>query len=328
MFKFDSSRTLVTEENTKKMPQASSALPSHEHGVHHHHHRSLLEKAVKTYGNKQKLQFFPHDHTTKTDAISSPPPLVVVIGWYGSKFRFVSKYVEIYTAKGFDVLAYIPDSLELFIEYFSIQGVKAVLDMVEKDQRENETGFMLHCFSNNGGFFLAKMMAVLEDNVLQYEFVKKQYKGVIADSFPGINTEDTGAMVVLAGYPYDKKEKKIIPDKTSIGIFGIIIRFLLYYFFYYYYQVSNGSVKFYAGYLDNLKKIPAIFGKDSPILVIYADADFIVPSKMVREFWSNYKGASNLDIKCFEGDIDHIKIFVSEPQKYRSAVENFCSNNL
>ncbi|KAG2373674.1 hypothetical protein C9374_011963 [Naegleria lovaniensis] len=315
---------------------SSSSSQHHPHGKevsqtkHIHEHRSALVKLVKQFGNKHKLQFFPRDHIDSDESnLSLPSPLVVILGWYGSKFRFVSKYAEIYNAWGYDVLAYIPDSWELFAKYYSEQGVKTILNMIEKDQKETETGFMIHSFSNNGGIFVSRTMEILSSSGNEYSFVKKQYRGLIADSFPGVNTEDLGALAVLSGYSYDKKAQKIIPDKSNIGIIGTIMRLIIYYLFYLYYFVFTGLFKtYFETYLAGLRKTTSVFGNQTPILVIYADQDFIVPAKQVHRFWSSFNDAKNLKLSCFEGNIDHIKIFIAEPEKYRSELEAFTSTNV
>lgn len=187
--------TRTSFSHSKTMREDSQKTKSH-----HEEHRSVLVKLVKQFGNKHKLQFFPRDHIASNESnLVLPSPLVVILGWYGSKFRFVSKYAEIYNAWGYDVLAYIPDSWELFAKYYSEKGVKTILNIIEKDQKETESGFMIHSFSNNGGIFVSRMMEILESLSNEYTFVKKHYRGLIADSFPGVNTEDLGALAVLAG---------------------------------------------------------------------------------------------------------------------------------
>ncbi|EFC42699.1 hypothetical protein NAEGRDRAFT_80311 [Naegleria gruberi] len=175
---------------------------------HHSNSRETLQRLVQKFGNKNKLQFFEHDDIGSENP-KNIPPLVLLIGWYGSKFRFVSKYTAIYTRKGYDVLSYIPDSWELFSKKASLNGVEKILDMIEVDQKENESSFIVHAISNNGGLFVARMMALLDSNKNDYINVRKGYRGLISDSFPGVNTEDADAISVLAGYNYDKKLKKI-----------------------------------------------------------------------------------------------------------------------
>ena len=299
--------------------------------------RTKLIQNVEKFGKPSKLQFFEHEHIGNRDdnhEFSRTPPLILMIGWYGSSFRFVSKYADIYTKVGYDVLAYIPDSLELFVEKYSMQGAITILDLLEKDQRETETGFTMHCFSNNGGLFLANLMSAMEQenqiSSLTYTFVRRQFRGLIADSFPGFNTTDTGAIAVLSGYNYDRKHGKIADDKHRVGFIAMLMRWFFYYLFYFYYYVSSLYQSFAANYQQKLRKIPQVFNKDTPILVIYAKNDFIVPYDQVEMFWKNYSGMdqSNLRLKCFEGEIEHIRIFTNEPEKYTRELETFMHNFL
>ncbi|KAL9655698.1 hypothetical protein ABK040_004931 [Willaertia magna] len=339
--------------------------------------RKIIPQLVKQFNQPSYLQFIPATTTNATNESSNTQqqqqqnnivnhPLIIIFGWYGSTFKYLSKYISIYTNLGFDVLCFIPQTIHLFSTYYSNKAVNLILNLIFKDQQENKNvPFLFHSFSNNGGMFISQLFYELNNlknnlqNCENYKIFKENCKGLIADCFPGFNSKDIGVLYILSGYRFDIKNNKILENTNNNNWFftrwfNQLKRFLMFCCFYFLYRVPPFNYlmnkKRSDFYLFNLSKINELFEKDFPLLVLYCKNDYLVPFDQVEEFWKNKIGIDCVEkvddddklvvgeekklllfkkrkMVLFAGEnVEHVKMLVAEPERYKKEILDFVTN--
>ncbi|XP_077994570.1 uncharacterized protein LOC144448264 [Glandiceps talaboti] len=104
-------------------------------------------------------------------------PTVLMFTWMSAKRRYINKYVDVYTSKGYDVLVVKMDPINLVWPSTGEAVAQQVLDYIEK--RENS--LIIHSFSV-GGHIFGEMLHKMEKKPERYVGVRSRIVGQIFDS--------------------------------------------------------------------------------------------------------------------------------------------------
>lgn len=138
--------------------------------------------------------FFPDTMNSEKSKL----PVVVMIGWWGSRVHQVSKIAQkLWLKKGYTVVVVIPTSLHLFFPYSAKIAASSLVKLLgsngvwqQYSSRANvtsPTSIVFHLFSNNGALFWSVVNRALGGSPLMHIV-----RGVIYDSCPGDLTFKAG----------------------------------------------------------------------------------------------------------------------------------------
>jgi hypothetical protein len=157
--------------------------------------------------------------------------------------------------------------------------------------------------------------------------------GYIAEAHPGFNVSDPRATEVLAGRGISPIEEQEIREKGIERKEPPVTNILMYYWalFCSYILVLVYRLKHYSAadaseYFDSnySKSLGSDLNAKWPVLVLYSEEDFIVPSTYVEQFWTKFAKKGNVTLKKFSGNYaHHMKIFVKHGDEYCAEISNF-----
>lgn len=306
----------------------------------------VLDRYEASKGTKHRIRYYPAAGAeSPVSGGSGSRPLVVFIGWLGSTDRLVSKYAHgVYASQlHLPCVSFIPSFQEMVLHSRDTARRAAVqlLDLVERALEEGEqtgelNGLVWSAASNNGGVFTSVVLQVLREpnSRSKYVHVRRHWKALISESFPGSRTDDRRMGQVLAGFDDPRPGKGtgrnarmswpsyIVACVSWVVIYALVISG------YFGSMFSEDSM-----FLKNLTQIDTILDTDKAVsaLVLYSRQDWLVPEEDVEKFWSGQwsKGReSKARMVHFDDDnIEHLRILPVQPDAYVRSIKQFLVDN-
>ncbi|KYQ94219.1 putative transmembrane protein [Tieghemostelium lacteum] len=228
----------------------------------------------------------------------SARPVCWLYGWMGSNPKHVSKYVELWNNKGYNVYSYCPKSYEVFFQPSLTWKTNSMLDQISCHLSSNPEckTIIFHCFSNGGGFFYSNLMQKI-NTMEEYKHLHSYIKGAVLDSLPTIDP--------VSGF----KAMKVASGALA---------------FYFALLFAPLFMLLWTPVMIRYRKNLTLSSSRFPHLLIYSKIDLLVTENQVQ----NYKKLlekqidSNLVMsKCFD-DSPHVLHYKIHPKEYVNEIDS------
>lgn len=111
-------------------------------------------------------------------------PVVLLLGWAGSRDKYLAKYSALYEIKGCITIRYVPPAQDIFFRPGKFQRVALKLLELLSDLNLEEHPVLFHMFSNGGCI----IYRYISEFVCQDATNRVQIRGCVFDSGPAITT--------------------------------------------------------------------------------------------------------------------------------------------
>jgi len=237
-------------------------------------------------------------------------PIIIIIGWSGSKLRILSKYGEWYADIGYNslVVASVVNPLSMVFTNKVENQVQQILHVLDTLQQEIQYKIPIHfhVFSNGGFVCFEKILEILENPESQYYYLNGQVKSFICDSAPCNQSVVTGSRALSYS----------ITNPILFALIYCIAFVILTLLGPYYYLSKNMRTILYK--VDKFK----IFLKN-PILMIIGKKDVICDYRYVEERIKDWKKRDmKVETLIFENSA-HVMHFKENKKEYTQKVREF-----
>jgi len=253
--------------------------------------------------------------------------VVILIGWAGSKDKYLAKYSDIYLKRGCIVLRYIAPIKMLFIETSKLPVMAEKLLCLLKDMQLDSHPIFFHVFSNGGAFTYSY---ILREMSLRPELGQLDIRGTIFDSAP----TPRNLWIVF------KALVNIFGDYNWVRYFmaaGIIL-ILIFHVFWYHMKTAfhfcwlgdNITPVESGGFIRRddeapsqnwLSRISQI--RNHNFLFIYSEVDELIHAHKVEHVAEILSNRENRIKYLKFTDSEHVKHYKKYPKEYVEAVSQF-----
>jgi hypothetical protein len=200
-----------------------------------------------------------------------------------------------------------------------VTNVVKVLDHL--DLATKNCNIVIHAMSNNGGYFYAKLLSTFTQNS-KYKHLHELIIGTTAEAFPGVEDKDMRVLDVLSGRDLTASGGKkpvlsIIDWINPIAWFVSLIQWVAWIFLYLSIFMRIGD-----GFTWYKKQISDPVAVRWPVLVLFTEADFVVPASQIEPFWKSVKQDVTLH-KIAGDDVNHVQALLKRPDEYKKAIQSF-----
>ncbi|PKC75363.1 hypothetical protein RhiirA1_407815 [Rhizophagus irregularis] len=358
-FKRQLKTTISNAENANKTfvyqpsqqsPSSSDTATQHQTSHESHHHIHNISEVYPAYDD---------DSFTQKSSSHDKPSLMILIGWWNCKPKYLHKYISLYTNTFHtNTLSHIPPFYHVFFPWTIPRDInrlaKELISMWIEQGKPKNIGF--HVFSNNGTYhyaMLCEAVKSLSKNYLENdqkqissgtnissedaESFLNSIKSCVIDSAPSPITEKYLALGIMGSFLRRTLLNPSIPSSNSQNEVSMVkLPFLvpvLSIFF------TLPIVKKYQDFAHkSLYNIPGGIhdGRDIKYLFLYGPGDKIVPEKDTIEFISKIKeresnfiniegkkGILKIVEKRFGADSEHVQHFLRYPDEYIIILKSF-----
>jgi len=244
----------------------------------------------------------------------SRAPLIVIIGWTGSKLRILSKYGEWYSEIRFNslIVASVMSPLSMTFTNKIENQVQQILQVLDALQQELTYKFQIHfhVFSNGGFYPLEQILMSLENSESQYYYLNGQVKSFISDSAPGALSTFSGSRA--ASYSIVNPYLFVIAFFITFTILLLLAPF----------RYLSKNMRYALYRVDNLK----VF-LNNPILVIFSKKDVICDYEFIKKRTEDWKNCGmKVETLLFENSA-HVMHFKENKKEYTQKVKEFLRPN-
>jgi len=244
--------------------------------------------------------------TNKQDA---DRPLSITLGWMGSTPKLVSKYVDIWTNRGFYTMYSCAKIFETLSIYTLSSKAKLMLDQINEfcKLHPNCDAIVLHLFSNGGAFLYVHFLELMENNK-EYKHLFPKIKGVVMDSLPTWTNYQilTGCYTLSQPLGYTLSSYFYLPATIPLWLPFYAFKFRSY--------MTSSKNQFVHS-------------------ILYSKDDLLIPPHQVEAFLKQLKKNLNRDeliyTKCWEKS-GHVSGLRYHKKEYESLIDQFiesCHNN-
>ena len=239
-------------------------------------------------------------------------PVVLLLGWAGSKDKNLKKYQSIYSTMGYHVIRFAPSNGLTFMETKSHPKYTYELLNLMKDQYQlTSNPIVTHIFSNASLCILYQhIINEITQNKSSYEFFKTNHRAAIFDSAPGLAVSP---MQLLRGI------SDLIKPQFKSAIMRYLVSSVLVSGAVGYHLVNLGD-----HYFTNMYKTFQADSRLVPTLVFYSTIDKLISGKNIAEQCRQKKLLHpNLYLKAIEyTDAEHVLIYAKHPDEYLKYVSD------
>ena len=296
-----------------------NAPTSHHHQPHKPKHLSQNQFYFK------KSPILTHiDQTSEYSRIYQNLPVVILLGWTGSRDNQLRKFQSIYTQLGYHVIRFAPSDKLTFIDTKShTTYAYKLLDMMKNELKLEKNPIIVHQFSNAGLFVvyhhILKEITKNNGSKSEYDFFKSNHKAAIFDSGPG-----------WPHYPW-----KLIPgiaDLLQSKMSGTFKRYVIATFMALSFQVYHYAqlgVNYFTRAIDTVQKDV----RQVPTIVFFSYADKLIAGKDIERLAEQrVKANPGLYFKKIGfADADHVLIYAKYAEEYVKHIKellDYCKLNL
>ncbi|EGC33369.1 hypothetical protein DICPUDRAFT_154608 [Dictyostelium purpureum] len=228
-------------------------------------------------------------------------PLVVLLGWMGSKMVHLNKYGDQWRKRGFNTLSYCSNPSEILMPGAIKKKGTLMLEQISMYVKENPkcNTIIFNAMSNGGGFYYSFMIGEIHDNQ-KWQHLRPYVRGTVLDSLPAIRPWS-----VFTAF------KMTSPNFLVTCVLFVLIPFVMLLF--------AGYMKIYVNNLQSAKN-------QWQHLILYSKSDIIVHSddidKIVMVIKDNIINKQQLDTKCWD-DSPHVSHLRHHPIEYENRLNNF-----
>jgi hypothetical protein len=343
----NANKTFVYQPSSQKSPPSDTT--SQHQTSHESHHIHNISKVYPANDDSFEQKSFSHDK----------PSLMILIGWWNCKPRYLHKYISLYTNTFHtNTLSHIPPFYHVFFPWTIPRDInrlaKELISMWIEHGKPKNIGF--HVFSNNGTYHYAMLCETVRN--LSKNYLDNDQKHILSSSGSKISSEDAESFLnSIKSCVIDSAPSPITEKYLALGIMGSFLRHAL--------PKSNipnsgeeasmikppflvpvlsifftlPIVKKYQDFAQkSLYNIPGGIrdGRDIKYLFLYGPGDKIVPEKdtiefitKIKERESNFinsegkKGILKIVEKRFGADSEHVQHFLRYPNEYIIILKSF-----
>lgn len=235
-------------------------------------------------------------------------PVVILLGWLGCSNKNLSKYSEIYEAKGCVTISYIASPGILFFKPAKCQENAQKLLNILIDFSYEDNPIFFHMFSNGGSIIYRYIC----DLLLTEQFRHLKIQGCIYDSAPG------------KPRPYQAVKAILVSMQTKNFFFKYIIAISLYLYLFF---VTNLRA-FLSLFKQNASNIYEYLKTEEsskcPQLFLFSTADDIIFSKDIKEFVKYRQDVFGINVKMIQWtDSSHVKHLLKNREAYINSCHSF-----
>lgn len=240
-------------------------------------------------------------------------PVVILLGWTGSRDSHLKKYSNIYSNLGYHTIRFAPShGFTLFTKRQHKDNARKLFYLIKNEYKLTNNKILIHTFSNAGSFVVYQYFIQIRNGMLNnnqfnhqdYEFMSKNMSGIICDSgygWPHNPLELTKGVTILL-------ENQIKNRLLSLIVAtGFVFSLNVYLF------SMFGKDKFSVSYRTLVNDRIEV-----PFLFMYSKGDKILdPVDMYNFTIAKKRLLPNLYIKSavFE-DAEHVLIYLKYPEDY------------
>ncbi|XP_056149415.1 transmembrane protein 53 [Lampris incognitus] len=253
---------------------------------------------------------FPDAVTSETHWRGTKEPVVILLGWAGSKDKHLSKYSSIYNEQGCVTIRYTAPLKTVFIsETFGYKELSSIaLKLVELlyDYEVENSPIFFHIFSN-GGFMLYRYIVELLQSDKQFNSL--HVIGAVVDSAPGSGNVRGAlrALTTVLGPNINWVLRFILLALFAVTVF--LLRVVMY-------PVTKYIHK---NHYDTLREKPATW----PQLYLYSRADQVIRYMDIELMVETLK-QKGVPVDSFDFEsTSHVSHFRDFPEQYTQRCRSF-----
>ncbi|XP_034039198.1 transmembrane protein 53 isoform X1 [Thalassophryne amazonica] len=261
---------------------------------------------------------FPDAVTSERHWQGTKEPVVILLGWAGSKDKHLSKYSNIYNEQGCVTIGYTAPLKTVFISesfgYKELRNIAMKLLEILYDYEVENSPIFFHIFSN-GGFMLYRYIVELLQS--EKQFSSLCVTGALVDSAPGSGNV-CGALRALTatlGQKINPVLKYIVLALFAVAVF--LLRIVLY----------PLTKYIHKNHYDAVRDRPPAW----PHLFLYSSADQVIRHTDIEAFVETIqqKGVQADHVDFVSSP--HVSHFRDFPEQYALKCRNFlvgCMKNV
>jgi hypothetical protein len=240
-----------------------------------------------------------------------PPPTALLLGWYASTPRQLSKYSEFYSSRGYNTIALTLPHVAVFGSDASNLRSRIATELesiyVAEIPESLEPNTLVHTFSNGGVFCLHNLLPSSTPALFQ------SLQAVVSDSAPCYLYPAAGAKAMSHGLSTDRSKQRMIaalltPLFAIPGALGWA------------FGLATGTPSIMERYWNTCADYPF----RGPELYIYSDADELCDVHQLELLIDLRRKASTSHVESVNfKTTPHVLHYKNEKDKYTKVVEEF-----
>ncbi|VDN55587.1 unnamed protein product [Dracunculus medinensis] len=241
-------------------------------------------------------------------------PLVLLFGWAGCVDRYLAKYSEIYEKQRYSIVRFTADvrKIRSFASYRDF-----ALEIYEKVVERSTTSVIIcHLFSMNGCLVFCALWDLI-DTVVDNDFIKSKFRGIIFDSSPAnVNAWQTATAFSIVHMPpskYGRSFREIY--RIFLASYFSIYRAILWLRSQWESNVYEHNIAYY--------RLLAISDLPKNQLFIFSSIDGICSANSIAEFARIQEERGAQICKIIFSDTPHCQHLRFHPDEYEHACLNF-----
>ena len=270
-----------------------------------------------------------------TCSSTTPPPLVILIGWYASTLRQLRKYEDLHrlvNPSATLVTLTLPKEVVFGSPLSLDSGVNsqvAILDAlslaIKSDARLSHSSVTIHAFSNGAVFLTRHLNYPCEffDTYPHIRYLKENLKNIIYDSSPVYPSISLGARALAIGTGYTKEPNSLLEllvMKPAL-LTTVAVKHVLRYAFGEGVEEGNNFATFWNDMMHG------VINDSCRELYLYSDTDHLTPVDRLDELIHTRKGKGlNVTSVRFKGT-GHVRHMLEKRDVYEGAVISFLLEN-
>eukprot|EP00164_Ancoracysta_twista_P000705 GFYU01000930.1.p1 GENE.GFYU01000930.1~~GFYU01000930.1.p1 ORF type:complete len:310 (+),score=85.78 GFYU01000930.1:156-1085(+) len=234
-------------------------------------------------------------------------PVGVVMGWMGSQPKHLTKYEQLFHAKGIDTVTYQPTVSDVLFPDTASERMQGFIERCSVDADLKDRRLALHTFSTG-----AYLYSVMMDNILEnsessiHRNFSEMVVGSINDSSVDWDQIPFGLPTALTGDPNSPVRKLM-----TACIHGL------------FYVSQPITVKH--------RRMSELFHQNAlrkPGLFLYSEDDIIAPADRIREVMGKWEAQGDDVSSVSWAKSRHVTHLKHHPQEYSMAVSKFLDKHL
>ncbi|XP_044883179.1 transmembrane protein 53-A-like [Mauremys mutica] len=227
-------------------------------------------------------------------------PLVVLLPWFGARFRSTARYLELYLPRGLDVLVVESDLSHFLWPRHGLAYATCVLGLLQGSQPFCSRPLLVHAFSI-GGYTFAQMMVHMSREPQRHRQLAERIRGLIYDSLVMGSLGDMALGV--AQMSSSAALRPLVRGGTRL----------------YFSLLRCCTVRYYKAAQDVFFRPPL----RCPVLVFYCCNDPLSDPARVQELLESWRGAGILVRAQGWQDSRHAAHLRQHPQEYQQVLQGF-----
>lgn len=231
-------------------------------------------------------------------------PVVLVLGWAGSKDNNVRKYEQIYAKMGYHTIRFSPtNQLTFFNTSQHKQYAVQLLDLMKNELNLTKNPLITHFFSNACVFIIYQY--ILSNDAIEYDFFKRNQKSAIFDSAPGWAHSGLKFLVGI-----EDLVKNDLPSTFMAPVRYLLAGTFVGLISAYHYSTSGKHyfTNAFETLLNDLRPIPT--------LVFYSTRDKLISAERIKELIERRRSKGALIDSVVYDDCEHVMLYVKHPEDY------------